>query len=72
MKPVVWSLLSEAFGVPPSSGIAGDVSILLEVEQIKGYISGVARSLSKGDLKDLVIHLGLCGDEILGSASCKG
>lgn len=69
---MVWSLLSEAFGVTPSSEIAGDVPILLEVEQVKGYISGVARSLSRGDLKDVVVPLGLCGDGVSGSACSKG
>lgn len=49
MEPVVRSN-----GVPPSAGIAGDDPILLEVEQVKGYISGMARSLLRGDLKDLV------------------
>lgn len=71
MKPVVWSLLSESFGVPPSSGIAGDVPILLKVKQLKGYISGNGQELSRGDLKDLVVPLVLCGDGVLGSACSR-
>lgn len=58
--------------MPPSSGIAGDYHILLEVEQVKGHFSEMARSLSRGDLKDLVVTPGLCEDRVLGSACSKG
>lgn len=57
--------------MPPSSGIADD-HIPLEVEQVKGYISEMARSLSRGDLKDLVVPLGCCGKGVLDSACRKG
>lgn len=67
MEPVV-----RGSGVPPSSGIAGDDHIPLEVEQVKGYITRMARSLSRGDLNDSVVPPGLCGDGVLGSACSKG
>lgn len=60
-------------GEPVLSEIAGDVWIppWFEWEQVKGHVSGMARSLSGGDPKDSIVSPGLQGDRVLGSACTK-